>query len=101
MDKPLWKDANFATFLNGCFYGQKRLGFYIARHQTLFLGERNLKRNIDEISNFHQNTRLTTCQKCKICDFFKSMFLWSNKGSFLYRTSPNTFSRRHVSKKKQ
>ena len=52
MDKPLWKDANFATFLNGCFYGQKRLGFYIDRHQTLFLGERNLKRNIDEISNF-------------------------------------------------
>ena len=49
MDKPLWKDANFATFLNGCFYGQKRLVFYIDRHQTLFLGERNLKRNIHEI----------------------------------------------------
>ena len=52
MDKPLWKDANFATFLNGCFYGQKRLVFYIDRHQTLFLGERNLKRNIHEILNF-------------------------------------------------
>ena len=49
MDKPLWKDANFATFLNGCFYGQKRLVFYIDRHQTLFLGEMYLKGNTEEI----------------------------------------------------
>ena len=52
MDKSLWKDANFATSLNGCFYRQKRLVFYIDCHQTPFLEERNQKRNIDEISNF-------------------------------------------------
>ena len=49
MDKPVWKDANFATFLNGCFYGQKRLGFYIERHQTQFLAEMFLKGNTEEI----------------------------------------------------
>ena len=38
MDKPLWKDTNFASFLYRCFYGQKRLVFYIERHQTLSLG---------------------------------------------------------------
>ena len=49
MDKPLLKKANFATFLNRCFYYQKRVVIYRERHQTLFREEINQKRNIDEI----------------------------------------------------
>ena len=45
-----WKNGNFATCLNQCFYGQKWLVIYSEPHQTLFLREINLKRNIDEIS---------------------------------------------------
>ena len=52
MDQPLLKNANCATFLNRCFYGQKRLVFYIERHQTHFLGEAYLKGEKKETSNF-------------------------------------------------
>ena len=52
MEQPLLKNANFATFLNRSFYGQKRLVFYIERLQTLFLGEMYLKGKKKEISNF-------------------------------------------------
>ena len=50
---------------------------------------------------FDQNHGLTTFKKCKLCDFFKAMFLWSKKASFLYGTSPNTFSRRSVPKRRE
>ena len=34
----LWKNANFATFLNRCFYSLERLVLYLERHQTLLFG---------------------------------------------------------------
>ena len=37
MDQLLWKNLNFATFLNWCFYSLELLVFYLERRQTLFL----------------------------------------------------------------
>ena len=75
MDQALLKNANFATSLNRYFNGQKRLVFYIERHQTLSPGVMYLKGNTEEISKiFDQNYGLTTFKKCKFCDFFKSVF---------------------------
>ena len=65
MNKPLWKNTNFASFLYRCFYGQKRLVFYIERHQTLFLGEMYLKGKEKKIQIFDENHGLTTFKKCK------------------------------------
>ena len=91
MDQPLVKNANFATCLNRCLYAQKRLAIYIERHQE----------TIKKFQIFDQSHGLTTCKKCKFCDLFKPMFVCSKKASYLYRTSPNTFSRRNVPNRKQ
>ena len=45
---------------------------------------------------FDQNHELTLSEKWKFCDFYKAVFLWSRKTSFLSRTSANTFFRRIV-----
>ena len=55
MDKPLLKNANFATCLNRCFYGQKRLVFVINRHETLFLGEMYQKEKKKKSNLFTKN----------------------------------------------
>ena len=65
MEYPHWKNANFASFLNRCFYGQKRVLFYIERHQTLFLGEMYLKGKEKKIQILDENHGLTTFKKCK------------------------------------
>ena len=48
------KNANFATFLNQCFYSEERLVFYIECDQTLFQRIIYLKKE-HEIPNFDQN----------------------------------------------
>ena len=37
MDYPLWKNSNFAFFVNSCFYSLWILLFYLECQQTLFL----------------------------------------------------------------
>ena len=50
---------------------------------------------------FDQNHGLTLLEKCKFCDFFKSTFLQARTASLLSKTSPNTFSRLILPKKKK
>ena len=40
---------------------------------------------------FDQNHEPTLSEKWKFGDFYKAVFLWSRKASFLSRTSANTF----------
>ena len=68
----------------------------------MFIGQICLKRKkIKQCEIFDQSHGLTPLEKRNFCDFFKSKFLWSKKASFLYRTSPNTFSWRNVPKRKE
>ena len=67
MAQPLYENANFVTFLNECFYSPQRLVFYLHRAQTPFLALFRQKRKEDKMTNFFP------LEKCKFCDFLKSM----------------------------
>ena len=86
MAQPLWENPNFATFLNRCFYSPQRLVFYLLRLQTPFLALFCQKRKEEKMTNFFP------LEKCKFCDFLKSVFLQTRKASFQFKTSPNTFT---------
>ena len=74
MDYPFWKNANFATFSNRCFYRVKSLFLYAERQQTVLFGIFSLKRKSEKNYSFWKNRGLTPLRECKFCDFFKSMF---------------------------
>ena len=46
----IWKNANFAVFLNPCSYHLERLGFKRERHHILFLHVFWIKRKSDNMS---------------------------------------------------
>ena len=57
------------------FYGLESLFLYIEWHQKLLFGIFSLKRKNEKIKIFEKNHGLSPSEKCKFCDFFKSMFL--------------------------
>ena len=52
MDYPLWKNANFAFFLNRCVYCRERQFYYLEGQQILFLGVFCIKRYVHKILYF-------------------------------------------------
>ena len=68
-----WKNENFATFLNRCFYGQERLVFYLELYQTLFKAKCGLKETINQFQVFDQNYELTALEKFRFFDIDVSM----------------------------
>ena len=52
MDYPFWKNANFATFSNRCFYRVKSLFLYAERQQTVLFGIFSLKRKSEKNYSF-------------------------------------------------
>ena len=52
MAYPLWENANFATFLNRCFYSVDRLVFYLQRPQRPFPALFRQKRKEEKMTNF-------------------------------------------------
>ena len=52
MDYPFWKNANFATFSNRCFYRVKSLFLYVERQQTVLFGIFSLKRKSEKNYSF-------------------------------------------------
>ena len=84
------------------FFTGSRKASFLSRKPPNIVYRPNLpkKKKIKQYEIFDQNHGLTPLEKRNCCDFFKSKFLWSKKASFLYRTSPNTFSWRNVPKRK-
>ena len=52
VDYALWKNANFAFFLNRSVYCRERLVYYLECHQILFLGVFCIKRYVHKILYF-------------------------------------------------
>ena len=51
------------------------------------------KETMKKFTTFDHNHGLTSLEKCKFSDLYKSVFLWSRKASFLSRTLPKHFFR--------
>ena len=48
----------------------------------MFIGQICLKRKKKQFEIFDQNHGLTPSEACKVCDFIKSIFLWSKRQVF-------------------
>ena len=65
MEYPHWKNANFASFLNRCFYGKKKGPFLYRTSPNTFSWRNVPKRKGKKIQIFDENHGLTTFKKCK------------------------------------
>ena len=92
MDYPLWKNANFALFLNPCLYCRKGLVFQRERHQILFLVVYSIKRNVKKISNFCPKPWTNSFGKMPILWVFETDLFVVQKACLLYKTSKIVFS---------
>ena len=90
----LKKMQMFFDFLPSMFLWSKKASFLSGTSiKHFFQATFALKETMKKFQIFDQTHGLTSLEKCKFCDFFKSAFLWSRKASFLSRTLPNTFLR--------
>ena len=74
MDYPLWKNANFAFFLNPCLYCLKTLVYERERHQIVFQGVIWLKQTVSKISTFWPKPWTNPFGKMPILGFLKRCF---------------------------
>ena len=76
MDWPLWKNFNFAFFVNGCFYSLWRHLFCLERQQTVFLDLFLINTRHEKTSTFWQKSWTIPFAKMTIFAFFLNACLY-------------------------
>ena len=89
-DLFLWEKYQFRTFLNRCFSSLKWLVFYPEGQKTLFWTYFALIEKRTKFPIFDEKPWTNPLEKCKIFDFFKSMFFKFKVARFLSTRSQNT-----------
>ena len=76
MDQNLWKNSNFAFFINSCFYSLQRLLFYLEPQQSLFLDVVLINTKDEKTSTFRPKSCTIRFGKRSILPTFKFHILY-------------------------
>ena len=100
MGYRIWKNVNFSTFWNCCFYSLERRCFVLEYRKRHFPSVYFLKKKVGEMAIFRPKPWINPFGKCQLLDFLNFLFFWSRKAFFLeYRKKKFYCSILHKKKK--